>query len=240
MQHYTKHFEKMPKRSRTSYGARKVLTKRRKPASDKSLALRKAYTMLRGVVPNKTTVILKYSDTVQLVDTLVGFSAQVLKVNSCFDPDDTIGGHQPLGFDEHAAFYQNYRVTKAEVVGHFCNNQSTVPVLVGMTPSETNVTTVTQAQMERPGTKMAMLAQDTGGSLNRELDIQMDIAAFDGNAGARSDDRLQAAVAADPADLKYVQLWARSGVGALTVDVALTFELYMTVEFFNRRSLSIS
>lgn len=229
----------MPKRSRTSYAAKKV-QKKRKMSSATSGSLQKAYTMYRGVLPARSTAILKYSDTVQLVDTLVGFSAQVLKVNSCFDPDDTIGGHQPLGYDEYANFYQNYRVIKAEVVGHYCNNQSTVPVLVGITPSETNATTVTQAQMERPGTKMVMLAQDTGGNLNSKLSLEMDIAKFDGNVGARTDDRLQALIAADPADLKYVQLWARSGVGALTVDVSLTFELYMTVEFFNRRSLSIS
>jgi len=230
----------MPKRSRTQYAARSLSRRIPKKTRSAPASLERGYTMYRGVLPARTVVTLKYADTVQLVDSIVGFSAQVLKVNSCFDPDDSIGGHQPLGHDEYTNFYQNYRVIKAEVVGHFCNNQSTVPVLVGMTPSETNSTALTQAQMERPGTKLAMLAQDTGGSLNSKLSLMMDIAKFDGNPGARTDDRLQAATSADPADLKYVQLWARSGVGALTVDVALTFELYMTVEYFNRRSLSVS
>jgi len=40
---------------------------------------------------------------------------QVMRLNSLFDPDFTGGGHQPNTFDQVAALYGTYRVTKCDI-----------------------------------------------------------------------------------------------------------------------------
>lgn len=37
-------------------------------------------------------------------------STQVFRANSCFDPDFSLGGHQPLYFDQYSQVYDKYRV----------------------------------------------------------------------------------------------------------------------------------
>lgn len=53
---------------------------------------------------------LKYSDTYALSVLSLGINQQEWRMNSCFDPDLSGVGHQPMGFDQLAALYNRYRV----------------------------------------------------------------------------------------------------------------------------------
>lgn len=39
----------------------------------------------------------------------------VFRANSCFDPDFSVGGHQPLYFDQYSAVYDHYRVVGSSI-----------------------------------------------------------------------------------------------------------------------------
>lgn len=69
-------------------------------------------------MPSVHRTRLKYVQTVTLntgtTPSLFG-SERSFRLNSIFDPDVAVGGHQPYGFDQMAAFYNKYLVTRALV-----------------------------------------------------------------------------------------------------------------------------
>lgn len=78
---------------------------RRRPST--AVLARQVVQIGRGPVAPKTIVRLRYHDS-----WLHGAGKQdyVYRMNSIFDPDAQIGGHQPLGRDQYATFYNRYRV----------------------------------------------------------------------------------------------------------------------------------
>lgn len=75
--------------------------------------------------PRSSLVTLRYSQKVAISGTpshLQSFTA-----NGLYDPDATGAGHQPMGFDQWAAFYSKYKVRSftVEVKGMFDGSTST-------------------------------------------------------------------------------------------------------------------
>lgn len=86
------------------------------------------------LVPDRLITTLSYNDNIPLVKSSTGFQVWNCRLNSIYDPDYAIiAGHQPLGYDQWANFYQNYRVYKAKVICEF-TNVGNYPVRVGFLP----------------------------------------------------------------------------------------------------------
>jgi hypothetical protein len=69
-------------------------------------------------VPSRTTRYFRYSDVYTLTAAAVTNqfgTEQSFRLGSLFDPDFGIGGHQPLGFDQMAAFYNQYLVEAVDI-----------------------------------------------------------------------------------------------------------------------------
>ena len=69
-------------------------------------------TLVRSGFPKKITVKLAYVDTV-VIDPPAGpdgFGVYVFRANSCYDPDYTGTGHQPMMFDTYMAIYDHFQV----------------------------------------------------------------------------------------------------------------------------------
>lgn len=64
--------------------------------------------------PQQRKVKLRYVGHVQLNPT-TSLTAHRFGANGMFDPDDTGGGHQPLGFDQYAQFYNHYQVMGSRI-----------------------------------------------------------------------------------------------------------------------------
>lgn len=80
----------------------------------------------------KTT--LRYVDTISIDPGSAGIASHVFMANGLYDTDVTGTGHQPLGFDELAALYTQYRVTSSDikVTPVSAGTASTVPALIGV------------------------------------------------------------------------------------------------------------
>jgi len=62
---------------------------------------------------------MRYVDQIRL-DADAGIKAvHNFRANSIFDPDETAGGHQPLGHDEWGLFYNHYIVLGAKITCQF-------------------------------------------------------------------------------------------------------------------------
>lgn len=72
---------------------------------------------------------LTYYETVSSPSSLAGAaSVYLFRANSCYDPNYTGTGHQPLGFDQWMAFYNHYTVIASDIEARFGVNTETVAV----------------------------------------------------------------------------------------------------------------
>lgn len=63
----------------------------------------------RGPCPSTITIKLRYFEIWNSDGTIIDYR---FRTNSLYDPNRTATGHQPLGRDQWATFYDRYRVTK--------------------------------------------------------------------------------------------------------------------------------
>lgn len=86
------------------------------------------------LLKNKTTAKLRYVDDISLGVDIAGITNHVFRANSCFDPDFTGVGHQPLMFDEYALLYDQYRVLSStiKVTPVPVDNGNHIPSLYGV------------------------------------------------------------------------------------------------------------
>lgn len=215
---------RIAKRSKSAYAKR---YKKRK--TDKDMPV--PYSMYKGVMPRSVMVPLRYTELLQFSEAITGFSYNVFRANSVFDPNLTGGGHQPLGNDQWGALYLNYRVHKCTIDVQFSQQQSTVPILASVVPSENS--TAISAWLEQPGTKTVMVAQDTAGPNVGRINMTMDMRKYDGDAGAFASDDMQALVGNNPAEVKFFHVFAANAAGGNSVDAIAFVQLDYLVEFFN-------
>lgn len=75
---------------------------------------------IAGVIPASRIVNMAYSMRGGLSCGLGGVPAKhAFNLNSIFDPDYSIIGHQPLGHDQWANFYERYQVLGAKITATF-------------------------------------------------------------------------------------------------------------------------
>jgi len=72
-------------------------------------------TFLRTGFPKTTSVTLKYCDGFIMNPSAITVDHYYFRANSIFDPDLSGTGHQPLGRDQWALFYNHYIVSKARM-----------------------------------------------------------------------------------------------------------------------------
>lgn len=111
----------MPKRTRSTQSSSQK-TKRAKK-SDVVNAI--ARLPRQGAFPAKMLVSMRYGDIVDLDPGAGGQATHSFSANGLFDPDQTGVGHQPRGFDQWMAAYQNYTVIGSKITVKFSSNAST-------------------------------------------------------------------------------------------------------------------
>lgn len=85
--------------------------------------------------PKNNVVQLRYCTNVELVDSVGGvLDIHAFSANNIYDPDITGGGHQPLGRDQWALFYNHYRVIKSNITVRLATTSvgSGQPVMTGL------------------------------------------------------------------------------------------------------------
>lgn len=106
---------------KASNGFGSSMSKRRKPTAKDRTGFRNRVTNFvasRGPIAPRTVVKLKYHEDYLTPGVIVD---QRFNLNSIYDPNLTGTGHQPLGHDQYATFYNRYRVYKVSyVVGIAC------------------------------------------------------------------------------------------------------------------------
>jgi len=227
---------KKRKRSKTSFGYKAKSASRAMIARMGNVS----YNPYNGVVPNRLVTTMRYTELYSIAETITGYNAVLIRANSIFDPYQSGAGHQPLGYDQLATLYRDYRVHKCKINVVFHQNQTTVPVIVGITPSETTGTLLGTKCMELPGAVYTMLAPEGSGPTVSRLYNSMDIVNYDGDEGVKYDDDNSAQIGTNPAEDKIFHVWATNGVGASSLDLQALVTVEYLVELYNKQPLDAS
>lgn len=94
----------------------------------------------QSCIPDQMFTKLTYSDLYSVTVGTTSFAYHDWIANSCFDPDNTGIGHQPMGFDQFTNLYQAYRVYGLKYVIEFFPDTSTDYTLLFLrTMPDTNI-----------------------------------------------------------------------------------------------------
>ncbi len=183
-------------------------------------------------------ITFKYFYTVQQSNATVTGSQLIYKINSLYDPDGSVGGHQPYGYDQMTAFYGRYRVLKTRYRVSFGTSTGTVnvlclPVSGGLANAIAGDTTFwTACEMPRAKSRIC----GGGGSPAINISGIIDLAELLGasNIQYRSDDRYSAAINNDPSAIAYLYVGYYNGTTSTVItptQVELEFfcELYQPI-----------
>lgn len=127
----------MPRRSiklhKSKADAERIITRYSRPSLFASRNFATVRSIPRSVtasqgqqtaVANKQLVTLRYSEIIPLTGAAAGVGiAHSFRANSIFDPNYSGVGHQPMGHDEWATFYNHYHVRSSRIKCQLVNQE---------------------------------------------------------------------------------------------------------------------
>lgn len=81
-----------------------------------------ARTLPIGGLPRTYLAKLRYSSQFTLDATDLVYDSKAFKLNSLYDPDNSLGGHQPYGFDQLMAYYSKFTVIACKATLSFVSS----------------------------------------------------------------------------------------------------------------------
>lgn len=193
-----------------------------------------------GVCPDVMCVQLSYNTRQNALGggavPIVDF---VYRGNSCFDPEFAIGGAQPMGFDQWAAFYRRYRVKGIKVI---LQGAADAAINAGMgiaiMNTSSNLTDRDNAIEQRYGVNKLLGSDSSHGVDTLEYYIPTHVIRGGPRDLVQYEQDLTALVNTNPAQQFFVHTYAY-GVGASgnSFEVNLDTKLIYYVEFYDRESL---
>lgn len=192
------------------------------------------------VVPDQMFVKMSYLD-ISAKDTLAlgALSNYIYRGNSAFDPEQAVGGGQPLGFDQWSAFYNRYQIMGSKIEVEYLPDPATAPaqpvqLILVPTDSTTAITGLAQA-MELPYSKSTLVPifRTTSTKLSAYMSTK---AKFGYGEGITQEDDLSALTTTNPAEQWYWQLVIGSAGNTATNGFGRVKITYYC-RFFDRRDL---
>ena len=192
------------------------------------------------ICPDVMRVRLPYVQLARFSGT--GIANQVFRGNSCFDPDQSGIGTQPLGHDQWSALYRRYRVLASKVTVQAASLDDDAN-LVYIVPLNTSAfISSRETVLENEKAKTLTLGQQAGSSRG-SLQYYMDTAKQRGTSkdGVKTEIDYSADVGNNPTLQWYWHVGVLDLSSALQgVEVDLMVKVEYFVEYFDRETLSSS
>lgn len=226
-------------RKKTRYGGRKYVKRKMKAT------VRSNPTFM----PDRYFTKLQYSDFTTVTDALgTGgrWTSRIYRGNGIFDPDQAIGGMQPLAFDQLTAMYRRYRVyaSKIHVRVHSLNSSGVAPYYLAVCPyAGTNFSSTGWVNdiVEQPYVRYFTRNQYDANPAIKHCMSTAKIYGLNKNT-VKTDDTFSAAAGSLPASQwSWIVAVGNLNVGA-SADTSYILEIKMTyyVEFYDRINLQRS
>lgn len=190
--------------------------------------------------PSTTYVKMRYVQTITLAPAFAGLFETIFLANGLFDPYVPLGGHQPLGHDQWAQFYNKYVVYRSRCKVSYAVGNSpgigSAPIL-GIYLSaagSTTATTVNELQ-EQGKSNYIQLSQTTNGNavtMNNSLYMTYNAKKWHNITNVKDADNLEASFGADPTDLTYFNIYygnssPTSGQAPPNIEICVQIDYYV-------------
>lgn len=191
-----------------------------------------------SICPDIMRVCLPYFQRGNVAGT--GITDIVFRGNSCFDPDFTGVGAQPIGFDVWAGFYRRYRVIGSHITVYANSLDAADALAMFVVPLNTNTALTSPEQLcEQQDAKKMILGLQTGDS-RYVLTHYMETSKMMGIAknAYRNEFELSAPIGNNPTREWYWHCGLFDVSSLLDLQNAdFMFEVKYYVEFFDKETL---
>lgn len=148
------------------------------------------------------------------------------RANGCFDPDFSVGGHQPRGYDQYCALYNRWVVTKSKITvmpAYVAGGTVIVGVEVGTT---TNSSTDIRDHCESQLSNYAII-----NTVQQKYPTQtFDLSVWKPKSNVMADDGTHGVIGADPSEQFYFTVFTAdinpsSDPAAVSMFVTIEYEV---------------
>jgi hypothetical protein len=160
------------------------------------------------------------------------------RLNSPFDPNYTASGHQPMGFDQWAAFYNHYVVESCawEVVP-LSPAAASIPIhLMFYLSDDITLPTDMWTYVELGSEYQPLVSNVKPATMSGHVDVNK----FFNRSSIGADSELRALVTANPTEVVFGTVVARPMDSSSTVSIYCTVRLTMKVKFMEPKDLTPS
>jgi hypothetical protein len=189
--------------------------------------------------PAERTVTLNYVSTNSVYQATAGVMQKYqFRLNSVYDPDYTAAGHQPMGFDQWAAYYNHYVVEECTYDVQMSTRETSDNTYMGTYLSDDFTIASTATDLVELGGTIAI--QESSSALPHIFKGRVNIGKFMNRKDIASDSELRAAVTADPTEQVFLTWWflATNTTNQVTIDVVT--KLSYRVRFMEPKDLAPS
>lgn len=189
-------------------------------------------TISTQLIPLKVMKTFRYSDTITL-DPGAGIPAEVwYRANGMYDPQESIGGHQPLGFDQYVGvLYDHFVVVGAKITAIFNSrgsSGSTSTYRVGINPTDTTSDSLPMNTLIEQGRCKWGFCSNVTSTGQKTITMKLNPNKYLGRSHPLSDPDLKGSASADPVEQAYFHIFADAAdgavdAGALTVNLLIEY-----------------
>jgi len=155
--------------------------------------------------------VLRYCDTIVLDPGAGGIASNFFSVNGMYDPDTTLGGHQPYGFDQWTAIYKYWHIlsSKISIQVAAASTGTTQAWRVGITPINRTSAVPSNAVdlMEMDGTVFNMYERYNTIKLYKKQDSHKTFGIKD----IMDADEMRGTITGNPPTQSYWMVWVANG-----------------------------
>jgi hypothetical protein len=183
-------------------------------------------------VPVRVDRTLRYVTKVSMNPGIGGQSAALFfSANGMYDPDRSLGGHQPYGFDEYMEMYNHFTVLRSRImvsfmpIGTSSGRNANSIVAVGLRDTTTSTTTIEQF-IEMGRGEWSLLGQQDGGKPIATLHHACDVSKYLGRPDLLSDPDCRGDATNDPGEEVFFEINAANldGVDGEQLDLLVVLE----------------
>jgi len=189
--------------------------------------------------PDSEWATIRYSDEVPITSGGT-YGQYTFRGNSCFDPDETGIGHQPMYFDQYATVYSKYKVKSSRIRVTAANYNAAASAVIVLVPSSEIVTITSYSiAMEQPYAKRTeMLPVSTRAGVQTSVTSAMSTERILGLSPSQfAGEDYSALTGATPSSVWY---WNIAAFDIVATSVRLTVDIEYKVLFYDRRAPSLS
>jgi hypothetical protein len=180
--------------------------------------------------PDKVMCKMRYNEFVSVTSTTGSVGKYLFRMNSCFDPNFTGTGHQPLYYDTYNAIYDHYAVVSSRIIVKIMNT-STAPLRVGLLFDDDSSTSSTiETLCEQSHGTHVILPPQTGSLSTHTFRMNWNCKKILGIDPFASE-TYKTAVTSNPTEESYACVWGATGdasTATIYLDVVMEFEVLFT------------